>query len=133
MSGTIEKVTTEQMKFVSGTIYKIDAKTDFAELWYRGSFVVENVFVRYQFSLFDRGPWAQGSGLGQVSALENPFANPQVPLAALLGAPHQGKVGDTHRQTYDVEAEIRLSCRVDPDKSEIEVDEVRLAKVTPRR
>jgi hypothetical protein len=130
VTGDIQKVTSTQIRFVDGSIYKIDARTDFAELRYRGFFVVETVSVRYDFSQFEGLPSAQG--FGSLRSLTSPGASPLVPLATLLGGPH-GQRGETYRNTYEVEAEIHLSCRVEASNTEIEVDEVKPEKIALRR
>jgi PIN domain len=70
VTGDIQKVTSTQIRFVDGSIYKIDARTDFAELRYRGFFVVETVSVRYDFSQFESLPSAQG--FGSLRSLTSP-------------------------------------------------------------
>ena len=119
------------MEFISGTIYKIDAKADFAELWYRGFFTVESATVRYPNSLspFYGVPSFEGAGLGSLTNL-SALLGLQPGFSAQYGA-LQGKGTETVRNTYDVEAEIRLSFRLEAGKTELEIDDVKPIKVSP--
>jgi hypothetical protein len=124
LDGSLENVTTTQIAFVSGSLYKVDAKTDFAELWYRGTFTAETIGVRYRSPRFE-GP------LGGIRGLAGLEAGRTLSLSSLLGAPHGGE-NETYKSTYDVEAEIRLSCRLEGNNTEIEVDQVKLEKISLR-
>jgi hypothetical protein len=130
VDGNIQTVTATQLRFINGSIYKVDAKADFAELQYQGLFTVESVGIRYRAPLFD-SPSDYASLLGGLRGLALPGANRTLSMATLLRAPH-GEEGETYRNTYDVEAEIRLSCRVEGSNTEIEVDQVRLEKISVR-
>lgn len=144
VEGSIQKVTTNRMEFVDGTVYKIDSKTDFAELRYRGFFNVESVTIHYLYatppasSLTESIQAWQGLGLGglrtgygaelgNLVGLRN-LLNPQ-PSSVLSGVQSRGS--ETVMHTYDVEAQIHISCRVEAGKTDLEVDDIEPEKISP--
>jgi PIN domain len=126
VSGTIQSVTATKLVFEAGSLYKIDTKTSFAELSYRGFFNVETISVRYQMSLFDSVPQSQPPSFGGGS-FAWPGANRMVPLSSLLNPGRENP--ETYRNRYNVEAEIRVSCRVQEERAETEIDEIVPVKV----
>jgi hypothetical protein len=129
VAGNIEKITPLTLQFVSGSVYKIDARTDFAELDYRGSFIVHSTSVHYPIQSFER-PWS-GQGLGNLLALRD-LLNPTGLPPSLSGLP-QGRGGEVQKHTYEAGAEIRFSCRADAENTEAEVDSVRAVSVVARQ
>jgi hypothetical protein len=129
VTGNIQRITPSQLEFVTGTIYKIDARADFAELRYRGSFVIESTSVHYPFTAFGT-PWS-GQGLGNLRSLRD-LLNPTAPLASLSGV-SQERQGEVHTHIYDAEVEIHLSCRIEAGKTEIEVDDVNPLNIVARQ
>jgi hypothetical protein len=126
IDGNIQTVTTTRLRFVGGSIYKVDAETSFAELQYQGHFTVESVGIRYRAPLDIPSDYA--SLLGDLSGAPAPRAGRTLYMATLLRAPHSEE-GETYKNTYDVEAEIRLSCRVEGGNTEIDVDQIKLEKI----
>jgi hypothetical protein len=131
VAGHVERITTISLQFVDGSVYKVDDKTDFAELRYRGSFAVEATSVQYRASPFwGAFPPGQGAGLGNLVRLAD-LMGPITPTG-FGAASSEGERGDVQRSTYSVEAEVYLSCRIEDGKAEVEIDNVRLAEVAPR-
>ena len=129
LSGTPERVTPTELHFTSGAVYKIDSDTDFAELNYRGIFVVESVSFSYQPLTSGNPPLNQGPIFGGLTVFGTAGFNPMIPQPGFFGsAPMKGEV---RRNKYDVTAEIRLSCRIEANSTVLDVDEIKPEKIVP--